>query len=190
MDELQERTQPGLRARDLRRRQKLKLEQVAAASGLSTGHLSRFERGEKFLSLSALIRLAHALDTSVGHLLGESGSTDDLHIMRAGSGQRRDVDDGAGPYDFLTLSGSVSANVGHETFIVSMSKSSKRANSGFHAGRELLYVLEGQLHVRIGNHELKLENGDYLEFPGHYQHEIESLTELSKFLVIVLESKP
>lgn len=189
MEELQERIQPGLRARDVRRRQKLKLDQVAAASGLSSGHLSRFERGEKFLSLAALIRLAHALDTSVGHLLGESSAAEDLHVVRAGAGKFRRVDDDAGLYGFLTLSGSNSATVGHETFIVSIPRSGRRANTGFHSGHELLYLLSGALRVRVGSHELQLEPGDYLEFPGHYQHEIESLSELSKVLIIVLQDK-
>lgn len=186
MDEPQEWAQAGLRARDFRRRKNLTLDQVAAGSGMSSGHLSRFERGEKQLSLASLIRLARTLEATVGHLLGEDSPKEDLHLMRAGMAKSRCVEDGAGPYDFLLLSGSVSQHVGHETFIVSIPRSTRRANTAFHSGHELMYLLSGSLRVKVGSHELQLEPGDYLEFPGHYQHEIESIAEHSEVLIIVL----
>ncbi len=187
MDEPQERAQAGLRARDFRRRKNLTLDQVAAASGMSSGHLSRVERGEKFLSLAALMRLARALETTVGHLLGEDSPVDDLHLVRAGTAKSRGVEDGAGPYEFLLLSGSASDHVGHESFIVSIPRSSRRANTAFHSGHELMYLLSGRLRVQVGSHEVQLNPGDYLEFPGHYQHEIESIAEKSEVLIIVLD---
>ena len=187
MDGPQERAQAGLRARDFRRRKNMTLEQVAAASGMSSGHLSRFERGEKSLSIASLMRLARALQTTVGHLLGEDGSAKDLHLVRAGEARSRSVEDGAGPYEFFLLSGSAADHVGHETFIVSIPRSSRRANSAFHSGHELLYLLSGSLRVQVGSHEVQLNPGDYLEFPGHYQHEIESIAELSEVLIIVFD---
>ena len=41
----------GLLARELRRRRNMTLEELSRQSGLSKGHLSRFERGEKLKNL-------------------------------------------------------------------------------------------------------------------------------------------
>ena len=79
----------GLLARSFRRQRSITLEQLATETGLSKGHLSRFERGEKSLSIAALMRLSKALHTSVSALLGERAGEDLLHVVRTGERTRR-----------------------------------------------------------------------------------------------------
>ena len=74
---------PGLRARDVRQRRGMTLDEVAEIAELSKGYLSRFERGEKTFSVAALIRLGVALQVSVGTLLGEDIDNDEIHLVRA-----------------------------------------------------------------------------------------------------------
>ncbi len=64
------------------------LDQLAEVTGLSKGHLSRFERGEKSLSVAALMRLAQALGTSVSFLLGEDVDHSE-HPTGAGRGAEK-----------------------------------------------------------------------------------------------------
>jgi transcriptional regulator with XRE-family HTH domain len=180
--------QSGLRSRDLRRRNGLTLEQLASQVGISTGHLSRFERGEKSLSVAALIRLAHALDTSTSALLGEEPEATDIHLVRSREASVHEVRDESGHYNYVPLSGMENAT--HEVFLVTLVEREFRTSVAYHAGRELIYLLRGKLSVRIGGTEIVLEQGDYLEFPGHYQHEVESLAPASEMLVIVLDDQP
>ena len=72
--------------------------------GLSKGHLSRFERGEKSLSLAALMRLAQALGTSASVLLGESADRDEIHLVRVDERRTTDVAAEDGGYRFALLS--------------------------------------------------------------------------------------
>ena len=58
----------GALVRSLRRRANLTLDRLAEEVELSKSHLSRYERGEKSLSVSSLMRLAKALGTSVAAL--------------------------------------------------------------------------------------------------------------------------
>jgi transcriptional regulator with XRE-family HTH domain len=55
----------GAQAKSRRMWRKMTLGEVAELSGLSKGHISRFERSEKSLLIAALMRLSHALNTSV-----------------------------------------------------------------------------------------------------------------------------
>ena len=75
--------QSGLISKDLRRRKGLTLDQIADAAELSKGHLSRFERGEKALSVASMLRLAQALNTTVGRLLGEEFDKDGIRVVKA-----------------------------------------------------------------------------------------------------------
>lgn len=187
MEHSESRLPAGLRTRDLRRRRGLTLDQLASRAGLSTGHLSRFERGEKSLSLAALLRLAEALETSVGILLGEEMDAGDIKLVRAGQKPAQRVTEGDSAYDFCTLGGRESGHGSHGTFLVSLPRSGRRTSAAFHGGHELLYLLSGRLRVKVGNREVDLEAGDYMEFPGHYRHEIESLDETSRILIVVLD---
>ena len=73
----------GAQAKSQRMRRKMTLGEVAELSGLSKGHISRFERGEKSLSIAALMRLSQALNTSVATLLGERIDNEAIHLVRA-----------------------------------------------------------------------------------------------------------
>ncbi len=188
LDKMDKALHSGLRARDFRRRSGLTLEQLAGEAGVSTGHLSRFERGEKALSVAALIRLARALDTTVGVLLGEETATDDIHVVRAGSRTVRRLADKSGTYDFVALSGTDTQGR-HEVFLVTLPQSARRVSSAYHAGRELMYLLSGKLRLRIGTTEIELGKGDYVEFPGHYRHEIESSETEAHVLVVVTDAR-
>lgn len=60
----------GAVVRRLRRQRKLTQAQLAARAGLSQGHLSHVERGERLNpGMTSLKRLARALDVSIGELL-------------------------------------------------------------------------------------------------------------------------
>src|SRR5579871_118220 len=56
----------GARIRDLRRAKKLTLARVAAATGLSIGHLSQVERGISAPSIRHLQAIAAALGVKIG----------------------------------------------------------------------------------------------------------------------------
>lgn len=60
----------------LRRRRKelgLSQENFAGKAGLSTNYVGNIERGEYEISLSALLKIARILDTSISDILREAG---------------------------------------------------------------------------------------------------------------------
>lgn len=175
----------GPRSRDLRRRLGLTLDDVAERAEISKGHLSRFERGEKSLSLAAMLRLAKSLETTVGVLVGEDLHENEVRLVRQGDVKPIQSDGGA--YSYLPLSGAASTGAAHSTMIMEVPAGTPVTADAFHSGLELLYLLSGKIKIEIGKKEFELNAGDYLEFPGHIPHAIQSLGQDSRILLVVVE---
>ncbi|WP_235537509.1 helix-turn-helix domain-containing protein, partial [Sphingomonas sp. Root1294] len=65
-----------------RRRRGLTLAQLAGATDLDKGYLSRVERGQKSPSISTLLKIAEALGVQVGQLFGETTSEEAILVIR------------------------------------------------------------------------------------------------------------
>ncbi|WER50782.1 XRE family transcriptional regulator [Cupriavidus sp. WKF15] len=177
-------THPGHYARAARRRQNLTLDELAERTGLSKGHLSRFERGEKSLSIAALIRLAEALHTRVSTLLGESAGTDGLHVVRAADRQVLSSSSSEGGYRYAALS-RAQADAPYEAFIVHLNAESSMNKGAYHGGEEMFFVLSGAVEIELEAHTLVLRSGDYAQFPGHIQHRVRGIDPQTSILIVV-----
>lgn len=173
-------------ARMLRVRSNMTLERLAEEAGVSKGHLSRFERGEKSLSIAALMRLSRALDTSVSALLGEQGSEDLLYVNRAGDRRRRKAAKGEGNYEFVTLTRGDGAR-GANAFIVQLDGMSTFAKDAFHPGEEMCFVLSGSVEFALASHSILLNKGDFAQFPGSIQHRMRGLEPGTAVLILVTQ---
>lgn len=176
----------GVRAKSLRLLRRMTLDRLAEMTGVSKGHLSRFERGQKSLSLAMLMRLADALQSSVAELLGEPSAAGKSHLARAAERTFRKASTADGGYDFATLSRGDDSTI--NSFVVEFSADSEMRKSAVahHDGEELLFVLEGVLEVELGQRKQLLKQGDYLQFPGSVRHNIRSVRKRSRALVVVV----
>lgn len=172
----------GSHARILRRRKSITLDTLAGQMGLSKSHLSRFERGEKALSVMSLLRLAEALETSVGKLFGEEVDDADVHCMRFSDVLFERPARSAAEYRHALLSGAGD----HTTFLIELEHGKHHEGRSHHAGLELLYLRSGRVRVTLADKVIDLDAGDYLEFSGSTPHLIEALTERAMFLMVVI----
>jgi transcriptional regulator with XRE-family HTH domain len=177
----------GPLARTLRLRSNVTLERLADETGVSKGHLSRFERGEKSLSIAALMRLSRALNTSVSALLGERAGEDLLHVVHAGDRSRRKAAKGEGDYEFVTLSRSDRAG-SPSAFIVHLNVMSTFGKDAFHQGDEMCFVLSGAVEIGLASHSMLLRQGDFAQFPGSIRHRMRGLEPNTAVLIVVTPS--
>lgn len=186
MREAQPYSQTGLLLRVLRKRKGLTLEQLANEVGLSKGHLSRYERGEKALSVSSLMRLAKVLDSSVSALLGELPQTDLVHMVRtidrptAQSAPTRE-----GSYKFIPLSRPGDAR--STVLIAQLSNNSVATGDAYHEGEEMLFVLTGSVELEMNGRVGLLRQGDFLQFPGTERHRLTGKEEGTEVLIVVTD---
>ena len=174
----------GTNARSLRQKRKLTLDQLAEETGLSKGHLSRFERGEASLSVAALMRLAQALGTSVSFLLGEDVDQDTIHLVRVGDRKTSHLPAEDGGYRYSLLS---RADQSHdmEVFTVELTAGASVAGKVSHGGKEGFFVLSGDVDIEVADQVFRLRQGDYLEFPANLRHATQSRSARATVLVIV-----
>ncbi|MEU8462170.1 XRE family transcriptional regulator [Streptomyces sp. NPDC029003] len=151
--------------RELRRRAGLTLEAAAARARLSPAHLSRLETGRRQPSLPLLLGLARTYGTTVSELLGETQAVADP-VVRAGGPGAREADG----WTYWQAGGS---GRGMQALRVHVPQGRSQGELvRVHPGEEWLYVLTGQLRLRLGETEYLLEPGDSAHFDSLTPHRI------------------
>lgn len=163
-------TGPRIRAARLRLGQTL--QQLADAVQMDKGFLSRVERGEKTASIAAIQSIAHALQLSVGSLLGEVHDPGEIQVVRADErtalGDRNDP--GSHAYSALALS---EQGKPFSVFIVDIGVGADAESVvGTHPGQELIFVLTGAVRISFAGETVDLQSGDSVSFPGYIRHRI------------------
>lgn len=177
----------GARAKLFRLDRRMTLEQLAELTGVSKGHLSRFERGQKSLSLAMLIRLAEALHSSVAELLGELPARDKSHLVKAEGRTYHKASASDGKYIFSALGRGDDPLI--NAFLVEFTSGTEMRKSAeaYHSGQEIFFILEGAVEIDLGGRKHVLNKGDYLQFPGSVRHNVRGLRKRSRVLVVVVQ---
>lgn len=154
----------GARLRNARKAQGLTLAQVAAASELTKGFLSRIERDEASPSVATLLALCRVLSLPVGALFAEPEiqqiAFDDAPRINLG---------GRGVYERLVSPRSESrVQVLHSTMEPSASGGDELYAIASEV--EVLHVLSGSLTMHFVDRTTRLAAGDSLTFPGREPH--------------------
>ncbi|MBL3699642.1 helix-turn-helix domain-containing protein [Leucobacter luti] len=154
----------GAKLRASRAAQGLTLEQLAQASGLTKGFLSRIERDDTMPSVPTLVQICHALSLPVGALFEEP---DVQHIALAdaprinmgglGTDERLVTPRAEERVQLLRSTVEPHGSGGDELYTVSCTV-------------ESLHLISGEVTVRFADRETQLAAGDTLTFPGLTPH--------------------
>ena len=174
----------GSRLRALRRKRHLTLEQLAGATGLNRGYLSRLENGEKSPSIATTLKLAKALEVPTAALFGEAVEETDLHLVRVANRVAASGPAGSGGYQLVPLSQG-SSSEGLVAFVLHPSDQFEEDGRAEHAGAEGVYVLAGKVEMRLADRSISLSAGDYLQIPGHLSHQIRKVSKQASVLVVI-----
>jgi transcriptional regulator with XRE-family HTH domain len=160
----------GERLKSVRLARRLTLGDVAAASGLTKGFLSKLERDQATASVAALVRVCAALDISPGSLFEAAPSGE---VVRAGAYP---------PISFggQSLTEYLLTPAGERRLQAILSEISPGGGSGdgayaLPAEVEFVFVLAGSLEVVVGGEPTVLDAGDALTFPPSVEHAFRSL---------------
>lgn len=167
----------GKEIKSLRLSLSMAANQLAEASGLSNGMLSKIERGSTTPSFSTLVAISTALKVPVARLFASYEQRADYSLVRAGKGisvQRRGSRVGLG-YELLghLLSGEKYV----EPYLVTLSSESSTSPGFQHTGIEFMYMLEGSMTYRYGDALVELKPGDTLVFDANSIHGHERLVQ-------------
>ncbi len=177
----------GVTLKQRRLSQGLKVTDVAQLAGISQGMLSRIENAQVSTSLDTLHKVCNALGLHLSALFKDFDRPEGTaHHVKKDEGLevvKRGTERGH-TYHLLCYQQGPHRNV--EPFLVTMDDASEVFPTFAHAGTEFIYLLEGKLVYRHGNHTYSLEPGDSLTFEGEIPHGPEALLEVPIRLLSII----
>lgn len=170
------------RIRTLRKKSAMTLEQLAAATGLDKGYLSRVERQEKTPSITTLIKISDAFGVELSRLFGDTSERSAIAVVRRSERLPYGTSGQGHAYQALFQD---DGRHHLSAFVLEPDGSGER-DIGEHAGDEMIYVLSGAVEVAFVDRSLVLETGDSMRFEGHLTHRIRRVGEARAEVLIVI----
>lgn len=154
----------GARLRNHRLRRHMTIEQLAHATELTKGFISRVERDQTSPSVSSLVRICRALRVDIGHLFEEPST----QVVRLADAPEVDLG-GAGIHERL-----VSAPDLERAQVIRASIApggqGEEALYTVECETEILHVIRGRFLLRTAGGDVELHDGDSVTFSGSEPH--------------------
>ena len=178
----------GHAVRTLRKKLGITGSDLASATGISLGMLSKIENGNTSPSLTTLQGLAQALGVPVTAFFRRFEEVRNASFVKAGEGvelERRGTRAGH-QYNVLGHIGQNAAGVVVEPYLITLTADSDVFPTFQHEGLEFLYMLEGAVQYRHADRLYTMEPGDSLFFDADAPHGPEVLEKLpARYLSII-----
>jgi len=162
----------GEKLRALRLRKKIGLVDLGKHTGLSPALLSKIENGKLFPTLPTLLRIAMVYGVGLEHFFAPKESGPVLAVVRRK--ERRSFPQSADStdisYNFESLDFPAKDRRLNAYYAEFHSLPPEKVRRHHHPGVELIYVMSGELEVRIGNEERTLKEGDAMYFDASVAH--------------------
>lgn len=177
----------GDRVRQVREMRGLTIRDLSSRTGISVDDLKRVESHEMIPPLGELVRLGKALEMKMGYFISP-GVDRPVTVVR--TDQRRPVarygERKSERYGYLYESlAPEKADRLMEPFIVTLLPTDVEELST-HDGQELLFVLEGQMKVRVGDEIELLGPGDAVYYDSSQPHSVRCVgTSQTKILAVL-----
>lgn len=161
----------GEKINSLRIEKGMSIEDVSMKSGISEAIISGIEDHQVSPPLGNIISLANVFQVSVGEIFGDSADSP-FCIVR--SDNRKTVSrfsstGKSGRYSYESL-GHQKQNRHMEPFLVTLTPSEDPYEPNQHVGEEIIFVLEGQVEVRLSDHTDILNPGDSIYYDSNLPH--------------------
>ena len=178
----------GREVRDYRKQRGMTVADLAEATGLSVGMLSKIENGMTSPSLTTLQALSRALSVPVTAFFRKFEEHREAVHIKAGEAVETDrAGTRAGhQYNLLGHIGANASGVMVEPYMITLTEQSDIFPTFQHEGIEWLYMLEGEVRYRHGDQRFHLRPGDSLFFDADAPHGPDELIRLpARYLSVI-----
>ena len=178
----------GHEVRAYRKKLGITVTDLASATGVSVGMLSKIENGNISPSLTTLQTLSKALGVPITAFFRGFEEPRSATFVKAGQGvniDRRGTRAGH-QYSLLGHIDNNTSGVTVEPYLITLTKDSDVFPTFQHEGMEFLYMLEGEVVYRHGEQLFTMQAGDSLFFDADAPHGPEELVKLpARYLSII-----
>lgn len=161
----------GGKLRGMRLKKKMGLVELGRHTGLSPALLSKIERGRLVPTLPTLMRIALVFSVGLEHFFTEPARKPTLAVVRRGDRQRFPEKPGerTPAYVFESLDFPAVERTMNAYFVEFEGENTSHQHA--HPGAELLYVIDGQVTVTVGDEAHLLRAGDSMYFDASVPHD-------------------
>ncbi len=178
----------GHEVRAYRKKLGITVTDLASATGVSVGMLSKIENGNISPSLTTLQTLSKALGVPITAFFRGFEEPRSATFVKAGQGvniERRGTRAGH-QYSLLGHIDNNTSGVTVEPYLITLTTDSDVFPTFQHEGMEFLYMLEGEVVYRHGEQLFTMQAGDSLFFDADAPHGPEELVQLpARYLSII-----
>lgn len=178
----------GHEVRAYRKKLGITVTDLASATGVSVGMLSKIENGNISPSLTTLQTLSKSLGVPITAFFRGFEEPRSATFVKAGQGvniERRGTRAGH-QYSLLGHIDNNTSGVTVEPYLITLTKDSDVFPTFQHEGMEFLYMLEGEVVYRHGEQLFTMQAGDSLFFDADAPHGPEELVKLpARYLSII-----
>lgn len=178
----------GREVRSFRNKIGINVSDLAMATGISVGMLSKIENGMTSPSLTTLQALARSLSVPVTSFFRRYEEQRAVSFVKAGEGlaiERRGTRNGH-QYHLLGYNGDQNSALVVEPYMITLTKESDVFPLFQHSGLEFLYILEGKVVYRHADKRYTMTAGDSLFFDADAPHGPEEMIKFPiRFLSII-----
>jgi transcriptional regulator with XRE-family HTH domain len=161
----------GEKIRGLRLKKKMGLVELGGHTGLSPALLSKLERGRIFPTLPTLLRIALVFGVGLDYFFAGARQKPMLAVARKGT--RVSLPERAGARDIAYQFESLDYGATERRFNAYYAEFPARPavmRPHSHPGVEFLYVLQGTLHLQVGEERHALQASDAIYFDSTVPH--------------------
>ena len=163
----------GEKTKDLRIKKNMSIEDVSKESGIPESVIAGIEEHSISPPLGNIFSLAKVFQVTVGAFFGDSADSP-FCLVRSDAGKTvsrfNSTDCKAGGYTYQSL-GHQKQNRQMEPFLVTLNPDkAAQAEPNQHDGEEILFVLEGQVEIRLADHTDILNPGDSIYYDSNLPH--------------------
>lgn len=160
----------------------LTLSRLSELSGISVGHLSRLENGERTPTVRTMLQLARAYGVSLGELAGESVGDRGPHVSREGERSALSLHGAS----LRTLSDPSSHMLQAIELVL---EPGRKGDPAVHAGEEWIFILQGAIEAIVADRVITLQAGEALHFRADEPHSLRNLGS-SQARALVVSASP
>jgi transcriptional regulator with XRE-family HTH domain len=183
MKKEKEKQTTGEKLAEIRKKKRLSLDELSEKTGLTVSHLTNIEEGKDFAPVGDILKISRALTINPEELFatGGTGREEDLKKKRVADFKKREE---AYQYTVLTPQGKDKHLRAFR--IVIPAKSEHPKISYGHEGEEVVYVLEGEVEIKVGQKKHHLKVSEALHFDSGIIHSLMNPGDKQTVLIVTL----
>ena len=178
----------GERVKAVREKKGLSLHDVSQRTDIDIGRLRRIEAGDVAPPLGTVIKLAKALEMRMGYFISGKGQRAYTIVRRGDSTVVSRYDTTRAKYYGYQYESLAPNKLDRhmDPFMVSLEPSKTEEERSTHAGQEFIYVLEGDMEVRLEQEVHILRPGDSIYYDSTVPHLVKACGDkLTRILAVL-----